>query len=122
MGWNHFSHVSNNEFYTGETIEHAVDAETQSMSLEIDSELQCRHGERNTVIVEFLLEMGWWNARMHVHNRIEFLDGSPERIVFRLIVHQHLLAIFSSRLEVIDPEIRANRGREITLHQQVQVP
>jgi len=108
MGWNHFSHVTDNEFYAGETIEHAVDAETQSVSLEVDSELQCSHAERNTVIVEFLLEMGWWNARMHVHNRIEFLDGSPEWIVLRLIVQQHLLAILSSRLEVIDPEIRAD--------------
>jgi hypothetical protein len=108
MGWNHFSHVTNNEFYAGKTIEHAVDAETQSVSLEIDSELQCSHAKRNTVIVEFLLDMGWWNARMHVDNRIEFLDGSPEWIVLRLIVQQHLLAILSSRLEVIDPEIRAD--------------
>src|SRR5271170_3969212 len=91
MGWDHFSHMTNDEFDTGETIEHAIHTETQSMSLEIDSELQCSHAECNTVVIEFLLEMGWWNAGMHVHDRVEFLDGSPERIVFRLIVHQHLL-------------------------------
>jgi len=108
MGWNHFSHVTNNELYTGEAIKHAVDAETQSVSLEIDSELQCSHTKRNAVIVEFLLDMGRWNARMHVDYRIEFLDGSPEWIVLRLIVQQHLLAILSSRLEVIDPKIRAD--------------
>jgi hypothetical protein len=93
MGRDHFTHVTNDELETGESIKDTIHTQTEGMSLNINTELQSSHTECNTVVIEFLLEVRRGDARMHVDNRIEFLDRGPENVVLGLIVHKHLFTV-----------------------------
>lgn len=101
---NHLTHVSNDKFDTREAIKDSVNAQPKGMSLDIDTELQRRHTQCNAIIVEFLLKMRRRNSRMHINASIKFLNSSPEGIILRLIVQEHLFSVRSCRLIVIDPE------------------
>jgi hypothetical protein len=93
MSRDHFTHMANDEFKTRESIKDAIYTQTEGMSLNINTELQSSHTERNTVVIEFLLEVRRGDARMHVDNRVEFLNGGPENVILGLIVHEHLFTI-----------------------------